>query len=280
MKVLTCTATRRRLQAYHDQELPISEQIDVSAHLEWCDHCAGALNDLQMLRSVLRTAAPGRASLTDEESISLQAMVINRIKAEENLSWSARLREIFDDMHMVYAGLGAGAATVACVMVLLSMMRFATSERSPGSNQNPVVVDARMLFPRALDKNFLALTEGGRTHSEDDAVYTLSAVVTREGRVVNLELHPVDDKTQPKAGSYEAQAMKNMIAALSDARFEPARVSGLPVAVNMVWLVAYTTVRGTKDPMEIPAMPLAKKRRADVNFDRLPARVDGRAPSA
>jgi hypothetical protein len=274
MKVLTCTATRRRLQAYHDQELPISEQIDVSAHLEWCDKCADALSELQLLRSALRSAAPGRSiALTEDESISLRAMVVNRIKAEENLSWSSRLRELFDDMHMVYAGLGAGAATVACLMVLLSMMRFATSERSPGSNQNPVVVDARMLFPRALDRNFMALTDGGRSHSEDDAVYTLSAVVTREGRIVNLELHPVE-KGAPKAGSVEAQAMKNMIAALSDARFEPARVSGLPVAVNMVWLVAYTTVRGVKEPIELPALPMAKKRRADVNFDRLPLHAE------
>jgi hypothetical protein len=270
MKVLTCTATRRRLQAYHDQELPISDQVNVAAHLEWCDGCATALGELQMLRRALRTVAPGRVGLSEEESISLQAMVVSRAKAEANLSWSARLRELFDDMHMVYAGLGAGAATVACVMVLFSMMRFATSERSPGSNQNPVnpvVVDARTLFPRALDSNFMALTDG-RAHNEDEAVYTLSAVVTREGRVVNLELHPVD-KDAPKAGSSEAQAMKNVLNAIADARFEPARVSGLPVAVNMVWLVAYTTVRGTKDPIELPAIPMAKKRRADVSFEPL-----------
>ena len=39
-----------------------------------------------------------------------------------------------------------------------------------------------------------------------------------------------------------------MLGAMSQARFEPARVAGLPVAVNMVWLVAHTTVRGTKAP--------------------------------
>jgi hypothetical protein len=37
---------------------------------------------------------------------------------------------------------------------------------------------------------------------------------------------------------------------VSDARFEPARVDGLPVAVNMIWLVTNTTVRAseTKTP--------------------------------
>jgi len=271
MKVLTCTATRRRLQAYHDQELPIGEQIDVSAHLEWCDHCAAALGELQLLRNALRTASPGRAALTDDESISLQGMVINRVRAEANLSWSVRLRSMFDDMHMVYAGLGAGAATVACVMIMLSMMRFATSERSPGSNQNPVnpvVVDARMLLPRALDRNFMTLVDSRTTYSGDEAVYTLSAVVTREGRVVNLELHPVD-KAAARPTKSETQAMKNMIEAISEARFEPARVSGIPVAMNMVWMVAYTTVRGTKDPMviEMPSNPVARKRRVDLMND-------------
>lgn len=264
MRVLTCAATRRRLQAYHDQELPISEQIDVSAHLEWCDRCAESLTELRALRSVLRTAAPGRAALTHDEAVSLQAMVVNRARAEQTVSWPVRLREMFDDMHMVYAGLGASAATVACVMIMLSMMRFATSERSLGSNQNPVVVDAAsMLMPRALDSNLLSIAG---TRGEDEAVFTLSAVVTREGRVVNLELHAPNDDVV-KAGSSEAIAMKSVIDAISLARFEPAKVSGLPVAVNMVWLVAHTTVRASKSPViDLPTVPVARKRRVDLQL--------------
>lgn len=260
MKVLTCAATRRRLQQYHDHELAISEQIDVSAHLEWCDVCAAALIELQTLRVGLRGMAPGREALTYDEGVSLQAMVVNRVRAENNASWSVRVRSMFDDMHMVYAGMGAATATVACVMIMLSMMRFATSERSPGSNQNPVVIDAQMLMPRALDSNLLTVA-GNR--SDDEGVYTLSAVVTREGRVVNLELHSERDLV--KEGSSEALAMKSLIDAISLARFEPARVSGLPVAVNMVWLVAHTTVRGTKDPLDSSVVPATKKRRADLN---------------
>jgi Putative zinc-finger len=263
MRVLTCAATRRRLQAYHDQELPISEQIDVSAHLEWCDRCGDALTELRALRSGLRAAAPGRAALTHDEAVSLQAMVVSRARAERTVSWSVRIREMFDDMHMVYAGLGASAATVACVMVMLSMMRFATSERSLGSNQNPVVVDAAsMLMPKALDSNLLSIA-GDR--GEDEAVFTLSAVVTREGRVVNLELHAQNDDV--KAGSSEAIAMKSVVDAISLARFEPARVLGLPVAVNMVWLVAHTTVRATKIPIvDLPTVPVARKRRVDLQL--------------
>jgi hypothetical protein len=90
-------------------------------------------------------------------------------------------------------------------------------------------------------------------------------VVTREGRIVNLELHPTGE--MPPAGSREARALEGFRGAVSRARFEPARVSGLPVpaAVNMVWLVAHTTVRATKAGLGLHAAPAAKKRRANVH---------------
>ena len=36
----TCPSTRRRLYAFPDEELPVSDQIAVRSHLEWCDACA------------------------------------------------------------------------------------------------------------------------------------------------------------------------------------------------------------------------------------------------
>jgi hypothetical protein len=258
MKVLTCTAARRRLQAYHDGELSYGEQIDVDAHLEWCDRCGEVLAELQSVRSLLRAALPVQTRVSPSDHDSLNAMVLSRIRAERTLSWSARVRGMFEDMHFVYAGLGAGTATVACVMIMLSMMRFATtSERSPGSNQNPVVVDARMLWPRPVDQ--VLMTAGSK--EGDEGAFTLSAVVTREGRVVNLELHSETGKPLGK-DSVEARALAGLLGSVARARFEPARVSGLPVAVNMVWVVAHTTVRAAKLPainFDLP-LPAAKKR--------------------
>src|SRR5207244_1589287 len=43
MKTLTCASARRRLQAFHDQELAVADQIAVSSHLGWCDGCAETL---------------------------------------------------------------------------------------------------------------------------------------------------------------------------------------------------------------------------------------------
>jgi hypothetical protein len=267
MKVLTCTAARRRLQAYHDDELTIGEQIEIRAHLEWCDVCVQTLADLQMVRSALRAVSPGRASLMHEEAVSLHSSVVTRVRAERTVSWSARARSLFEDMHFVYAGLGAGAATVTCLMIMLSMMRFATSERSPGSNQNPVVVDANILLPRALDQTLMTAMAG---RGSDEGMYTFSAIVTREGRVVNLEVHPEKTENGDMASDAIDQIAKNLAGVASQARFEPARVAGLPVAVSMVWMVAHTTVRASvKGPFEVPLMmPTAKKRRVDL---RLPA---------
>ncbi len=261
MKVLTCATARRRLQAYHDGELTISEQIEVDGHLEWCEPCGQTLDEMRAVRVLLRSALSNltRASAVEQES--LQASVISRIKAEHTVSWSTRVREMFDDMHIVYAGLGAGAATVACVMIMLSMMRFATtSERSPGSNQNPVVLDARMLMPRPLDQ-VLMTAPGSR--EGDEGLFTLSAVVTREGRIVNLELHSETGETLG-ADSAEGRALQGLMGTVSKARFEPAKVAGLPVAVSMVWMVAHTTVRAAKLPtFDLPVSPTAKKRPVD-----------------
>ena len=264
MKVLSCAAARRRLQSYHDDELSVGQQIEVDVHLEACAECTAALEELDLLRATLRAATPGRVSLTAEEQVGFHASVVNRVGAEQRMSVSVRLRSLFEDMHFVYAGLGAAGATVSCIAIMLSMMNFAALT-NPGFNQNPVVVDARMLMPRVLD--------GYDTPSApaDDGAFTLSAVVTREGRLVNLELHPEDGQT-PKEGSIEARAVQSMLGAMSQARFEPARVAGLPIAVNMVWLVTHTTVRGTEGLKVLPAAPTAKKRRVDVNVAPTTAR--------
>ena len=291
MKVLICEEARPLLEEYHDEELPVGDQIAVRAHLEWCDECSAVFADLRLMRGFVRAAAPGQVLPEREDRDTFQATVISRARAEERVSWSARVRDVLDDTHILYAGLGAAAATVFCVLILLSMMRFATRERpdslaaivsllaspkvekvdenAPGTNKNPVIVDARMLMPRALDQLFLAAAA-----ATDDSAFTLSAVVTREGRVVNVEWHSPSGRT-PKSGSREREAVDTLLSTASLTRFEPARVQGLPVAVNMIWLVANTTVRApkllpvTSVPM-VDGAPPPRKRRVDIVLPSTP----------
>ena len=73
MKTLTCAATRRRLQAFHDGELPVSDQIAVSAHLEWCRECARACGPSGLVGEALRGVAPGRPALSRDEAAGFHA---------------------------------------------------------------------------------------------------------------------------------------------------------------------------------------------------------------
>ena len=49
------------------------------------------------------------------------------------------------------------------------------------------------------------------------------------------------------------------LGAAAEARFEPASVAGLPVAVNVVWILAHTTVRATPG---LPSLPGPRRRAA------------------
>jgi len=170
MTPLSCSTVLDQLEAFYDGELPVERQVAVASHLDQCDSCGAALADLDSLGSMLRTAAPGRVPLPRDEAAGHVSAIVNRVKVENDASLSMRIRELFDDRHVLYAGFGAAAATVACLVIMLGMMRFATRERSdslagmlnvlsiPSPEQpiviRPVVVDARVMMPRALDSNF------------------------------------------------------------------------------------------------------------------------------
>lgn len=278
MKPLTCAATRRRLHAFHDGELPVSEQIAVTTHLEWCDDCAAALEDIEVVGAALRTALPGREAFDGDAQASFPGVVVNRMRAERNVSWPVRFQLMFEDAHLVYAGAAAAVAALVCVVVMLGMMRFATSTPqpdslaalinllTPGSNENPVVPRPDVLMPKPLDQAFAT---GSEFDGDDEAVFTLAAVVTREGRVANLELLR-DSGEGVMPGTDQAKVVASLLDAVSRARFEPASVEGLPVAVNMVWLFAHTTVRGTPTRSEPPATaPPVKKRRISTLADSI-----------
>jgi hypothetical protein len=275
MKMLTCAATRRRLHAYHDEELAFGDQIAVAAHLEWCDGCAATLDELRQLREALRGALPGRFALAPDYDIYLQRAVVDRIKAEETLSFGTWVRESFEDMHLVYAGMSAMAAALVCIVVTLGMMRFATTEapdspaalvkllNSPGSNLNPVSVSPLVSLPRALP-GIDGPIWGTPAVEGSDSEYMLAAVVTREGRVGNLEVLNASGGQWLAKGQQEAKAVESLLDVASRARFEPASLAGAPVAVNMVWIVAHTTVRATKDQLDPVVIRSGKKRTASL----------------
>jgi hypothetical protein len=242
-----CRKIRRQLSAYQDGELPVGEHIAVQTHLRTCPACAAELRELDELGACLRAGALA----TEEQPQELEGLpsaVISRLKAEDAESISGRTGRLFEDLHFVWAALGATGATVTCVAVIYLISLFAILPPA-GYNKNPVVPNAAMILPSAsLNTPFPAeplLDEG-------DLALLLDAVVNRDGRVTRVELIQPDG-TLKGPTKEERQAVEALLDLMAKTRFQPARFAGspVPVAVNMVWLYASLTVKGKMPELQI-----------------------------
>jgi hypothetical protein len=243
MTLLTCTAVRRRLPAFYDRELPIRELIDIESHVAGCPPCSKELGQLRSLGDVLRLAsAPGPA----DDWTGLQSGVISRMRAEAHESLAARTARMFDDLHLVWIGLAAVAATFICGAVALSALHFASPDRDDslrsmiavisapsGSNLNPIRANEFLQVPSVPGEGPIEAMLA-RPISHDELMLALSAVVTREGRVSSVSVLS-DERHQ--------QEITPLLDVLSRGRLEPGRRGASPVAVNLVWLFAHTTVK-------------------------------------
>jgi hypothetical protein len=52
---------------------------------------------------------------------------------------------------------------------------------------------------------------------------------------------------------------------------EPSSMTGLPVVVNVVWIVAHTKVRATKNPHDLPGIPAVRREPDNRNSTFHPA---------
>ncbi len=274
MHVLACEHVRDQLQAFHDGELPLDDQVLIQGHLRDCVTCAIEAGDLEDLGERLRamtTSWPDRLLGAPPE---LPAAVLDRLKVERQLSFRTRMREVFEDMHFVWAACGATAATIVCLLAAMSVLQAANRERpdslaglitylaNPGSNANPVRADGWMLLPRPLGNAPMPLVD-------EDAVFAVSAVVTREGRVQHLELLAAEQALTLRV---KPEVVLAMMHAASQARFAPAQAGGAPVAVSLVWLLASTTVKGRPDFERYLASPIWT---APVGLGQAPAATPG-----
>ena len=266
MKPFTCAATRRRLQAYHDRELAVTDQIGVGAHLEWCDRCAAALADVRAVSVALRGLMPGRLALSQDDAEVFTATVVNRLKAEDDASLFAQMRVMFEDMRLGYAGLGAAAATIVCVVIFLGMMRFATDER-PDSLAAIVSVLAIPLEceagndltdASACRARWAERFQRANESAEQDAVFTLEAIVTHQGRVASLA---VLRSARHHTAVGQVQLIEDLLEVVSRSRLDATLPMHPPMAVNMLWLVEHATVRASKQPTPLD-VPLPPKKRA------------------
>jgi anti-sigma factor RsiW len=247
MTPLGCDEARDLLPAFHDAELSLEQAIAVEQHLEWCSPCTWEVRRLAAIGDGLR----GAASVINrvEEPGPLQPAVLSRLRAEEQQRLPATIARMFEDMHLVWAAVGATTAATLCVTIILTMLSFAAP--SPGRADSlagllsmmsspsvpvpkPAPLDGRMSMPRVdLDQTMPVMVMSADV--AEDRVFALAGIVTPEGRLTHLEVVMANQRNH--------EDVARMLDVASTARFQPARLNDSPVAVNMVWLVARTTVR-------------------------------------
>jgi Putative zinc-finger len=248
MTLLTCAAVRRQLAAFYDRELPVGELIAFESHIKDCASCERELTELAGMGAALRLAA---APVPSDDWAGLTSAVITRMRAESQQSLRSRTERMFEDMHLVWIALASTTATFLCGAIALGTLHFASPERHDslaavfavmaapsGSDLNPARLDARYRPPsvpqdgvvqRTLENSILSNT------FDDDTMLAVSAVVTREGGVADLSVLTNDR---------DRRHVTNILDAISQARLQPAEFGGSPVAVNLVWILAQTTVKG------------------------------------
>ncbi len=267
MMARACWAVRRQLSAFHDGELPVGDQIAVQAHLRECLACAAEVRELDDLGVGLRAGATA-TSVNPDEWQGLPSIVVSRLKAEDAQSISRMTGRFFEDMHFVWAVLGATGATVACLALIFTIFYYAISSPA-GSNMNPMVMNAQMNLPRATSNDAFPAAVW---LDEGDLALALDAVVTREGRIAKLEvIQPGGDRKG--LTKEERQAVLALLDAISKARFQPARYAGspVPVAVNMVWLYASLTVKAKMPELQVAPRP--SRSSTSISDRTLPLRV-------
>jgi len=102
-----------------------------------------------------------------------------------------------------------------------------------GSDLNPVTSDHFLQVPTVPEDGRIEFVLA-QPVTHDELVLALNAVVMQDGRLSGLSV--IGTEPHPREFS-------PILRALSTARLEPGRLGASPVAVNMVWLLAHTTVK-------------------------------------
>jgi hypothetical protein len=237
---------REDLNAYHDGELDMEAQVLIHGHLQECVACrleAAALTDLGAALRTMAGSVPGRAS---SETGIITDSVLHRVRIERRFSFVTRVRESFEDMHLVWAGLGATFAMLFCIFASAGVLHAANQER-PDSLAGIISTIAsgatepvRLVDSAYENKPLLDTTESLPVGQETDLM--LSAFVTRDGRIQNVALL----EEQARTLHVRPEVVLAMIDAASRARFSPKQANAHG-GVNVVWLVTSTTVKGRPD---------------------------------
>ena len=238
--MLGCEAYGHELGPFVDGELDGSRMLRLSRHLDECDECAGALEDVQELGGLLRAAGHPEPPVALFDGFA--TVIAARTAAERSLSWRATLERAFDGWHWAIVGSGSLAATFVSTWLLSVILAFGAAPMrddslsamvdgmaqssgyffvyaSPSGDPDQDVVmlqveNGRPAAPPLVSD--LVVSRTNQPATEAELVSLLYQLVTRENRVVTLD----ELSTQQRLA---AQALLNEINRLRARTSTPAR---------------------------------------------------------
>jgi len=255
-----CDHARTLLEGLIDGELSMADQLAVESHLRWCDTCALRVEDMRLIGASLRATSAARpADDVDEGALTvLTESLLVRVRTERAQSFASRVREMVTDSRLLWPALGATASVLLCVAAATSVLRASTIQEpdslaamisalgSPGSEMRPLrPADNGISFPRLSENDGMRASGTIEQIPEDDVIYAFRTVIGRDGSLSDTELlsgddTPLADRRAVARALAQEMALLN---AVNTTRFVPAQTPlGHAVAVDMVWLVAQTTV--------------------------------------
>jgi hypothetical protein len=295
-----CNYAQERLEGLLDDELSVDEQILVESHVRWCRTCAARIEDFQLIRTSIRVGPPNLSQVAQVEPAlsAVYSRVLMRVRAERDQAFRVRVRESFTDMRLLWPAIGATMAVLVCLSVAIGVLKSTSIERpeslamqleamNPGSEANPLRPDNNARIDRYFDKFVDSDRAGGISIPrvmddgasvagirDEEAMFTMAMVVSREGRITNAELLNSERSGAKAERAVHANDVEAVLDAVRQSRFAPAQTPiGRAVAVNMVWLIVVTTVQQTPVPPAGPEAPVVARTRRLPQTDSVPLPV-------
>ncbi len=233
----------------------------MDSHLAQCAACRRTRDELAALGVALRRGGAEHRP-DDAAFVRLAPEVLARLSLEKNASWGPRVREVVEDGPHLWIVAGAVAATLAATVLVATILNATPVQPGSlsgilqtsvalGSNANPISLATSITWAGPARGRFAYATQLLPRVSPDARAaamliqplpplllenLALTAVVTREGQLASVKVLHEDPPDADLARAVSRLA--------SGVRFIPARAGDAPVAVNVVWLLERTTVRG------------------------------------
>jgi len=243
---LGCDAAQDLLEAFADGELAITDQVAVESHLRWCRTCSARVEDMRLIGSSLRLGAL-RSSGGPEEARALatmQAEVLTRGRAEQELSLRMRVRAMFEDMRFFWPALGASVALIACLCTAVTVLHAASGESDSMAGMMESSANASRIRTGWVLEGL----------PEEEAVFALAQIVTRRGKIADYKMLLLERAdVRRRDGSAFTSDVAGLLDAVRQSRFAPSEEpGGRAVAVDMVWLTSAPVTDELQAQVQLP----------------------------